>query len=99
MAEKDCFLLLRQTEKLHKRTTHLLGCRDKLKLNKNRPSHAEGLASKNPMVFSMRRKESCMRLKSSRISERRTDPRYRKRHQYAYWWRYPVPGVHAASND
>ena len=34
-------------------------------------------ASKNPMVFSMRRKESCVRLKSSRISERRTDQMYR----------------------
>jgi len=29
-----------------------------------------------------------------RISGRCTDLWYGYRHQYAYWWRYPVPGVH-----
>ena len=47
----------------------------------------------------MQRRKSCVRLKSSGISERRTDQRYGYRHQVAYCWRYPVPGVHAAGND
>jgi len=62
-----------------------------------RGAHFQGI--EKSCGFFDAKKKFCVRLKSIRISGRRTDCRYGSHNQCTHWLCDPVPGVHAAGYD